>query len=643
MTYKIADLEESLFKTKNELKYNTEASEREKEELSTTIALLEEEQSNLVSKNKELEKELAEDKRLVVESTEQASRVLKQLEEMKINKEEEAARLNARIRELEQEIANIYADNNGGYDMSAEMERLKNEYQQERELMAARIIELESNQGEWQPGGSMELEQERERVLELEETITSIKRELDQRDRLLRTSNKATDILLDQMEAQKRDYEKELARTAELTNELEAAIDKREIELRELKAQFSSLERIAEGLKARDMRRISEGVSGRQGDMSNDELLLERDMRLAAEEEVNRLREMVNQQGADDRQGWRDMDSGSKPKKSFFDQMFGERSKAGSWDEGFGDGFGFGRSQESMRGSATPKGQEPKDEYALLNDVLAPDEVSPRESMPGWGDYGGSDNTQRDSTYFTPTPSAVNEEPVRVPTPQQEFERRLAENPIVPAGAFGGSRPTATFFRTPSPQNSNTRDEQYAMPSGSFENQPPTLPPAASFMPRPASPAPRVQARKGISDNIYAGAGSAVTSSTPPSPAVPSPSAYEVPAQVPTPQLEFERRIAENPIVPSGGKSIMKCSCVIVFNLTHSCCIFLAFGGSKPTADFFRKSTAPPPQSGQFDGGDQDEQSKWQSLDETEKKRVAAKAYEAFEKVSWNRGYVHKQ
>jgi hypothetical protein len=56
-----------------------------------------------------------------------------------------------------------------------------------------------------------------------------------------------------------------------------------------------------------------------------------------------------------------------------------------------------------------------------------------------------------------------------------------------------------------------------------------------------------------------------------------------------------------------------------------------AFGGSKPTADFFRRSAV---QSTQFDGGDQDEQSKWQSLDETEKKRLAAKAYEAFEKVS---------
>ena len=97
MEYKIADLEDSLFKTKNELKYNTDASEREKEELSTTISLLEEEQTNLISKNKELENELVKDKRLVAESTEQANRVLKQLEEMKTNKEEEAARLKARI------------------------------------------------------------------------------------------------------------------------------------------------------------------------------------------------------------------------------------------------------------------------------------------------------------------------------------------------------------------------------------------------------------------------------------------------------------------------------------------------------------------------------------------------------------------
>lgn len=62
--------------------------------------------------------------------------------------------------------------------------------------------------------------------------------------------------------------------------------------------------------------------------------------------------------------------------------------------------------------------------------------------------------------------------------------------------------------------------------------------------------------------------------------------------------------------------------------------MLIAFGGAKPTADFFRKSTAPPPQSNPFDGEGQDEQAKWQSLDETERKQIAAKAYETFEKVS---------
>jgi hypothetical protein len=79
--------------------------------------------------------------------------------------------------------------------------------------------------------------------------------------------------------------------------------------------------------------------------------------------------------------------------------------------------------------------------------------------------------------------------------------------------------------------------------------------------------------------------------------------------------MAFERRLAENPIVPSG-----------------------AFGGSQPTARFFSPpalSTAEPeeyssPQS-PFPPED-DSQSKWQSLDDFEKKRVAAEAYKAFEK-----------
>jgi hypothetical protein len=458
--------------------------------------------------------------------------------------------------------------------MSQAMERLKEEYEKERELMAARIIELESNQGEWRPGGSMELQQERERVMELEESLASVKGELAQRDRLLRTSNKATDILLDQMEAQKRSFEKELERTAELTNELEEAIAKRELELRELQAQFSSLERMAEGLKARDMRRVREEMTGTHGGAEDERWQMERELRLSAEQEVNKLRELMNQRGGEEFQSWGE----NKPKKSFFEQMFGPRgNNGGSWDGSFGDGLGFGRSQESMREVPVTRSKEPKDAYDLLNDVLAPDEVSPRESSPSW--FGAGNSNSQEAGFYTPSPSAVNEAPVRVPTPQQEFERRLAENPIVPAGgrldfvhmsfqleristfccfcvlffeAFGGSRPTAQFFRpsTPSTMESSPSDP---------------LPPAASYAPRPTSPTPRVQARPGISDNIYAGAGTAASDNVyagagsssrfaPPSPSVPSPSVYEEQAQVPTPQLEFERRIAENPIVPSGGE-----------------------------------------------------------------------------------------
>eukprot|EP00804_Cyclotella_cryptica_P018767 CCRYP_007249-RA/>CCRYP_007249-RA protein AED:0.25 eAED:0.25 QI:211/0.85/0.87/1/1/1/8/367/1439 len=619
LNYRISSLEEELFKTKNELKYNSEASEREKEEMAATIALLEEEQQNLLSRNKELERELIEDKLLVVQTTEEASRVLKQLEAMRTGKEEEAAKLMARIRELEAEISRLQTDIDGGYDMSREMERLKAEFQQERELMAARIIELESSQGEWQPGGLMELQQERERVVELEQTIESIKAELTQRDRLLRTSNKATDILLDQMEAQKRAYEKELERTAELTNELEEAITKRELELRELQAQFSSLERIAEGLKARDMRRMREELNDVQGGMENERWKMERELRLSAEQEVTELRELLNQR----REGQNvagNTSSESKPKKSFFEQMFGARD-GGSWDGGFGDGLGFGRSQESMIESTMSfaTSQETKGDYELLNDVLAPDEVSPREGIPGWVGSSKTENARNAAGFYTPSPSVVNEVPVRVPTPQLEFERRLAENPIVPAGAFGASRPTAPFFRSSNPptmdfsssDRSKSVDQQYQMPSDSSDGNAPTLPPGTSFSPRPTSPTPRVRARTGITDNIYAGAGSAAIS-TPPSPAVPSPTVYEEPAQVPTPQLEFERRLAENPIVPAG-----------------------AFGGSKPTANFFRKTAAPSPpprQSGSRNINEDDTQSKWQSLDEAEKKRVAAEAYKAFEK-----------
>lgn len=137
----------------------------------------------------------------------------------------------------------------------------------------------------------------------------------------------------------------------------------------------------------------------------------------------------------------------------------------------------------------------------------------------------------------------------------------------------------------------------------------------------------------GASDNVYAGAGRGAGSMAP-SPSV----AYEPPMQVPTPQLEFERRLAENPIVPSGGKLIyvVKSISLALASLFLIIVFIKAFGGSKPTAHFFGRNNAPPTgassrqQTGNESGDD--ESAKWQSLDENEKKRVAAEAYKAFEK-----------
>jgi hypothetical protein len=76
--------------------------------------------------------------------------------------------------------------------------------------------------------------------------------------------------------------------------------------------------------------------------------------------------------------------------------------------------------------------------------------------------------------------------------------------------------------------------------------------------------------------------------------------------------MAFERRLAESPIVPSG-----------------------AFGGAKPTAHFFSQKPAPASSGAGVSGPtppEDDPQSKWRKLDESEKKRVAAEAYKAFEK-----------
>lgn len=124
----------------------------------------------------------------------------------------------------------------------------------------------------------------------------------------------------------------------------------------------------------------------------------------------------------------------------------------------------------------------------------------------------------------------------------------------------------------------------------------------------------------GMTENIYAGAGSvssgysgsSSTTSPGPSPSV-IPREEQPTAPLPTPAMAFERRIAENPIVPQG-----------------------AFGNSRPTANFFSPKPSPPAASSDSSQSafseEDDPQSKWQTLDETEKKRVAAEAYRAFEK-----------
>lgn len=197
----------------------------------------------------------------------------------------------------------------------------------------------------------------------------------------------------------------------------------------------------------------------------------------------------------------------------------------------------------------------------------------------------------------------------------------------------------------------------------SYGGEEPALPPAKSFEQRPTAPAPRQSAQKGMSDNIYAGAGSASRGGTASSgrgrvdnvrsgdntrpngtasssreyssgrgradnirpdntrgsigELTPSPSVVNEPAApLPTPAQAFERRLAENPIVPAG-----------------------AFGGSRPTAHFFSQGNPSPPaassssSSSSRDVSPQDEaQAKWRSMDEAEKKRIASEAYKTFEK-----------
>jgi len=245
------------------------------------------------------------------------------------------------------------------------------------------------------------------------------------------------------------------------------------------------------------------------------------------------------------------------------------------------------------------------------------------------------------------------------------------------------TQPTASFFQSSSSgggwddstisayaaQSSGSQD---MAPSPSYNGEEPALPPAKSFEPRPATPSPRQPIKQAVSDNIYAGAGTATRGGTAsgrgrvdnvrpdntrPSDNIysgagtasggggtasssreyssgrgrvdnvrpdntraragemtPSPSVVSEPsAPLPTPAQAFERRLAENPIVPAG-----------------------AFGGSRPTSHFFSQAKPSPPAASASSAEEvspQDEaQAKWRSMDDAEKKRIASEAYKTFEK-----------
>jgi len=764
LNLRIGELQQDLFKSRNELQYNSNASSNDQLQLREHISNVETEMTNLKSRNQELERELIEEKRMVVASTEEASRVLKQLERIKSNEDEERKVLAARIVELEGQIeererqlliatTNNNNNNNGGEQLAREiqqeLDQLKEEYGRERTLMSARITELEQELTYWQSTSSnnnddlMSQRQQQQQLQKETETLSSrileLENEIDDRDRLLRTSNKATDILLDNMEAQKREYELELERTSSLVGELEEAIQGREGEMAMLQERMAGLERqirmeaassAGVGVPANIFAQQQQASGGMDGSLDQ-----ERQARIAAEQEVgklmgslkNREEEITRMQQQQQQPGGGG--SGMEAPGWFgdFGALFNGGNGGGgnaesntadnsnSWEspwegamnneESDMEGYemlkdvlmpeepmmpqsGAGRSENIWEGASPPAGQSDNIwEGAGLSSLMStPDEsasgVGRSENIrEGAGSAFYSSSRQTPSSANTPSPAAYAA-PAELPSPAMAFERRLAENPIVPAGTFGGSKPTASFFSPKSSQGAaaaapsdtpeyyqnamsnfnNDREGRGEAPAASpfeqrqmehqnvmsnFNNnggEAPAMPPSASFEQRPTAPAPRGQAARS-SENIYAGAGSfgagtAGRASTPtptPEPEV----RWEAPAAAqPHAAQEFERRLAENPIVPAG-----------------------TFGGSRPTSHFFSPKSAPPastgappsapaagrgatsfgaaagrdnspPQQSQFPSEDESEgdpQSKWQRLNDNEKKRVAAEAYKAFE------------
>ena len=630
---RITELETNLSKSNNELQYTITTNTNNQQQLSNHISALE-------CRILDLEKELIEEKRAVVASTEEASRVLIQLERIKSSEDEERKVLASRVLELEGTISQLenqllYDNSNKGSvseEIQMQVENVRREKDAELDMLRTRVTDLEQEL-EWNEKTSLmdddnlsvrsvnELRKENEQLIA---RISLLEKEIGERDKVIRTSNKATDILLDEMKAQKHEYEQELSRMSALVNDLENAIDMRVEEMSILQERFIALEGLVEDMKQQRNVDLDNAAANANA------------IQFARETERKARSQQQQPQEQPGRMGTSSFGQSQNP----FGALFGGIKDMTS--------FGWASSEESM------------ESYEQLRDVLSPDEVSQRRdpSMPRSG-AGRVDNVREapgmsrgdaqpftyDSTrnsgtagrydnirdgagsassfggVNTPSP-AVIQATTGLPTPALAFERRLAENPIVPTGAFGGSKPTSSFFsKSGASVVSAPSDtpEYYQNVISNFNNNipAPAMPPAASFDQRPTAPVPRVgSATTGMTENIYAGAGSA---STYPRPAPARQEAVPT-APLPTPALAFERRLAENPIVPSG-----------------------AFGGSKPTAHFFSQKSTLASSSNEERVGDysssqspyppmDDDQAKWQSLDDFEKKRVAAEAYNSFQK-----------
>ena len=146
------------------------------------------------------------------------------MERIKSIEDEERKVLAARIVELEgqkikererQLLIATTNTNNGGeqlaWEIQQELDQLKVDHEPERALMTARITELDQELTYWQATASNnndDLMSQRQQQLQKEtETLSycilELENEIDDWDCLLRTSNDATAILLDNMEAQK--------------------------------------------------------------------------------------------------------------------------------------------------------------------------------------------------------------------------------------------------------------------------------------------------------------------------------------------------------------------------------------------------------------------------------------------------------